>query len=39
MHGMHWGYITSQNSLELADFASRTGESSSQTTIAVTSET
>ncbi|MCG6982930.1 MAG: hypothetical protein LJE88_16125 [Deltaproteobacteria bacterium] len=39
MHGMHWGYIPSQNSLELADFASSIGESSSQTTIAVTSET
>ena len=39
MHGMHWGYITSQNSLALADFASNTDESSSQTTIAVTSET
>jgi hypothetical protein len=39
MHGMHWGYITSQNSLALADFPSNTDESSSQTTIAVTSET
>lgn len=39
MHGMQWGYITSQDSLAPANFASDTGESSSQTTIAVTRET
>jgi serine/threonine protein kinase len=39
MHGVQWGYITSQDSLAPANFASGTGETSSQTTIAVTRET
>jgi hypothetical protein len=38
MDGVQWGCLTSQDSLESADHAYDTGESSSQTTIAVTSE-
>lgn len=38
MHGVQWGCLTSQDSLESADPAYGTGESSSQTTIAITSE-
>jgi len=38
MHGLQWGCLTSQDSLDLAGSAYETGESSSQTTIAVTGE-
>jgi hypothetical protein len=38
MHGVQWGCLTSQDSLESADPAYGTGESSSQTNIAITSE-
>ena len=38
MAGVQWGCFTSQDSLESADHAYGTGESSSQTTIAVTIE-
>jgi len=38
MHGVQWGCLTSQDSHESADPTYGTGESSSQTTIAITSD-